>query len=42
MEGSILSSGQGYGLEHDEWLHEGKLKHAKDVLKNYNKANGLL
>ena len=29
----------GYGPEHDEWVHEGKLEHAKDMLKNYKEAH---
>ena len=31
----------GYGPEHDEWVHEGELGHAKNMLKNYKEANGL-
>ena len=31
----------GYGPEHDEWVHEGKLEHAKDMLKNCKEANRL-
>ena len=31
----------GYSPEHDEWVHEGELEHAKDMLKNYKEANGL-
>ena len=30
-----------YGPEHDEWVHKSELEHTKDMLKNYNKANGL-
>ena len=32
----------GCGPEHDEWVHESELEHAKDLLKNYKEANGLL
>ena len=32
----------GYGLKHDEWVHECELEYAKDVLKNYKEAKGLL
>ena len=32
----------GYGPKYDEWVHEGVLEHAKDVLKNYKEINGLL
>ena len=31
----------GYGPEHDEWVHERELEHAKDMLKNCKEANGL-
>ena len=31
----------GYGPEHDEWVHEGELEHAKEMLKHYKEANGL-
>ena len=31
----------GYEPEHDEWVHEGELERAKDMLKNYNEANGV-
>ena len=32
---------EGYGPEHDEWLKEDDLEHAKTVLKKYKAAHGL-
>ena len=32
----------GYGPEHDKLVHEDELEYAKDMLKNYKEANGLL
>ena len=31
----------GYRPEHDEWLHEEELSHAKAMLEQYKRANGL-
>ena len=31
----------GYGPEHNEWLHEEELSHAKAILEQYKRANGL-
>ena len=31
----------GYGPEHDEWLHEEELSHARNILDQYKRANGL-
>ena len=31
----------GYGPENDEWLHEEELSHAKAILEQYTRANGL-
>ena len=31
----------GYGQEHDEWLHEDELGHARRILEQYKRASGL-
>ena len=31
----------GYVPEHDDWLHEDGLGHARSILEQYKRANGL-
>ena len=31
----------GYGPEHDKWIHEDNLGHAKPILNQYKRAHGL-
>ena len=40
-ERQYLVKWTGCGPEHDEWVHEGELELAKDMLKNNKEANGL-